>query len=139
MSITDEHCNTWRIFVSYLREYGYVLFEDHELDFDIKLTGIVEEIPGPQMRVHIFNICTEALRNMKKHAKASKAGIRFLLDRSPGRIVIYDNGFGFDTNKAHPGHFGLVLMQKRVEGLDCTVDVDSVVNKGTEVTITFAT
>lgn len=70
---------------------------------------------GEQRAIAAFRLVQEALSNVVKHSKATKA--RVLLQRNTGshgvRITIEDNGCGFDPRNKSSG-IGLIGMRERV-------------------------
>jgi PAS domain S-box-containing protein len=62
----------------------------------------------------VFRIAQEALRNIVRHARATRANV--LLKRNPDgcMLEINDNGVGFDATKKKPQSFGLVGIRERV-------------------------
>lgn len=80
---------------------------------DIKLPGNIENA--------LFRIAQEALTNVCKHARASRAGVSVEVDGDVVRMVVADNGVGFDPaarEQAGPGSgWGLLIMAERAEML----------------------
>jgi signal transduction histidine kinase len=90
-------------------------------------------VPEP-VKLAVYRIAEEALRNVVKHAKAGKVSVR--LDASPEgwlRLTVKDDGQGFDA-KGSPGGLGMATMQDYAdaEGGECVVH--SAPGMGTEVT-----
>ena len=74
----------------------------------------------------LLAVVREALSNIARHARASRASV--ILDGQPGelRLEIVDDGRGFDADGAPAGgHHGLPNMRARVEALGGRFDVDS--------------
>ena len=55
----------------------------------------------------------------------------------PDRLVVEDDGTGFDAAGVPPGHFGLTSMRDRAEGMGAALDVRSRSGEGTTVTVTW--
>ncbi|HZG57504.1 sensor histidine kinase [Paenibacillus sp.] len=95
------------------------------------------------MEVALFRLVQESLTNVAKHADATHATVEMsFLGDSAVRVVIADNGVGFDLNrwssKAAAGEsasFGLVGMRERVELLEGKFEIESNVNAGTKIAI----
>ena len=63
-----------------------------------------------------YRIAEEALRNAELHANASRVGVYLQADESGAhKLVIADDGAGFDPEAIRSGHFGLVGMRERAE------------------------
>ncbi len=94
----------------------------------------------PDTQRAVFYVYQEALTNIEKHAWATQVDV--LLTWTPDllEIKISDNGVGFnlDTVMSKKNkHFGLEIMQERVANVNGRVDLMSIENKGTTVTITL--
>lgn len=86
----------------------------------------------------ILRILRELTANAIRHGHADQISIR-TEPGPPPRIIVADNGSGFDPEN-HPGfdegHFGLVGIRERVESLGGSVDIASS-PAGTTVTLTL--
>jgi len=95
------------------------------------------EFPSP-IQIQILHVVREALSNIKQHAHASQVIVH--VDRSNGlaRYIVEDDGIGFDPGSFfEKNHFGLQIMQTRIERSGGNFRVDSVLKKGTKVMMTF--
>jgi len=88
----------------------------------------------PEQEINIFRIVQEAVNNIIKHSKATKADIFIKRDKNYVKFILSDNGIGFDSN--HKG-FGLTGMAERVRILDGTMEIRSEPNSGTRITISI--
>ena len=87
-----------------------------------------------------FRIVQEALRNVEKHAQASKAEVEIKFDEGKTTVSIIDNGKGFDLGGSlaelpRAGKLGLAGMEERVRLLEGNMKIESEPGKGTRVTI----
>lgn len=82
-------------------------------------------------------ILIEAVRNAAKHADAHKIRIDGYVATEHGRISVEDDGRGFDASADYPGHFGLVGMRERAAAIGGSVDISSVVGRGTTLTVVW--
>jgi signal transduction histidine kinase len=75
--------------------------------------------------------------NARKHAAAKQVEVAFgaTQDRKL-RLVVRDDGCGFDHDARHPGHYGLLYMKERAEACGGKFAVRSVPRQGTEVEVT---
>lgn len=88
----------------------------------------------------IFSIVEEALGNARKYAKAKLIEVRFWQEEGLFVALVQDNGAGFDTQDVNRdyssrGSLGMINMRERAERIDGSLRVESVINKGTKVTI----
>lgn len=85
-----------------------------------------------------FRIAQEALTNIVRHANASQIFVQLAKDDKVLLLTIRDDGVGFDHESlrqcaSRAATLGLVSMQERAHAAGGTVEIDSVVSKGTEV------
>jgi len=94
----------------------------------------------PETELTLFRIAQEALRNVKKHSGATKAAIRLKFTRSRVKLVVSDNGIGFELPEmlgdfATKGKLGLIGMQERARLLNGKFSVKSHIGRGTTVVV----
>ncbi len=96
---------------------------EHEVNFfskrsrvDIKFVseGLNSRLK-PQKEIALYRVVQEALTNIIKHSKASKAEVNLTRRGNKVLLSIYDNGEGFEVTKLRnsPG-LGLLGMQERI-------------------------
>ena len=93
-----------------------------------------------EVQLVLFRIAQEALRNVWRHSQATEAEIALEFDERKTRIIVSDNGKGFNLPKtmgdlARDGKLGLAGMQERAQLLDGTLTVQSEPGRGTTVTV----
>ncbi len=97
-------------------------------------------------RTAVLRVAHEALRNITKHAAASRAWVHTTEDEAPDgsrrwMLEVGDDGRGFDyeTVTANPNrrHFGLRFMRERAELLGSTLTIESHDAAGTVVRLTI--
>lgn len=92
------------------------------------------------MEAAMFRLVQEAYNNALKHAQPTFVSLEMTFQENTIQMVITDNGVGFHVDgaqsraKTHT-HFGLIGMQERVELLQGTLDIESVVGQGTKIQI----
>jgi signal transduction histidine kinase len=82
----------------------------------------------------LFRIGQEALRNIVKHARATRVRIRLETQPPDLLLEVTDDGVGFDTSEEFPGHFGLRSMDERAAQLGGQVDISTAPGRGTRIT-----
>ena len=95
---------------------------------------------SPEVELVLFRIAQEALRNVKKHAQASKVLIKMEFGAAKVRITVTDDGEGFRLPKAmdslaQMGKLGLIGMQERAQLLGGTLTLRSEPGQGTTVVV----
>jgi two-component system NarL family sensor kinase len=90
----------------------------------------------------IYRTAQESIRNVLKHAKASKVLVR--LSSVPGGITleVIDDGQGFSTDdlkrRQQAGHVGLALLEERVADAGATIGINSALGSGTSIRLFLA-
>jgi len=84
----------------------------------------------------LFRIAQEALINVAKHARATRAQVA-LEPLSPGvELRVVDDGVGFNSEAAKQGRgWGLRTMRERAEAVGATLRIVSGANRGTSVSV----
>ncbi len=105
----------------------------------------VEGYPSPlksDVEQHLYRITQEALTNIKRHAQATKVGVKLTFEPQSVTLAITDNGVGLNgTDSASrdqdklEGGFGLVGIQERVRLIGGQVTIDSSAVAGTEIKV----
>jgi len=83
----------------------------------------------------IFRIAQEALRNVGRHADATKAEVWFKQQDDDYILEVRDNGTGFDPSVKTAGSFGLVGIRERVLMLDGEVSVTTTLGEGSTIRV----
>ncbi|MCA9141769.1 MAG: MASE1 domain-containing protein [Planctomycetaceae bacterium] len=110
-------------------------FEEHAelviaFDHDVKFERLEARLEGM-----IFRMVQESLNNVEKHAKAKYASVRITQDGGQLKIVVRDDGKGFNPAKVSRRRFGLRSIRERARLVGGTVQIESEPGKGTSVII----
>jgi PAS domain S-box-containing protein len=93
--------------------------------------------PGLPLAVKeaLYRIAREAVNNIVKHAGASRVTLR--LDHRPDAtsLEIADDGAGFASSDAYPGHLGLRSMRERATAVGATLEIESSPGAGTRIRV----
>lgn len=88
----------------------------------------------PAVEHSLYRVAEEALRNAKRHARASSLIVRLEHQDRRIRLTIEDDGCGFDTAQPPPlESYGLRGMQERAEAIGGQFSVHSRYGEGTRV------
>ena len=114
-----------------IRWYASDVMGRSSLKVDTKISGEEKEI-CPEYGTSIFRILQEALTNVIKHANATWVQINIIFEAEEVRVVVEDNGVGFDTERhMKEKSWGLIGMQERATLLGGKFLVRSRLEKGT--------
>ncbi|MCD6049782.1 MAG: histidine kinase [Verrucomicrobia bacterium] len=106
---------------------------------EVKVTMEVQGDLGriPQSLAHpVLRIAQEAMANAVKHAEAKVVTVLIEVQEAQVRLLVKDDGKGFDLSKGSavkPGHFGLQGMQERAKKAGGELRLASEPGKGTAV------
>jgi signal transduction histidine kinase len=96
---------------------------------------LVDELFSSESAVLFYRIAQEALNNVIKHANASLARVRLVVDVHHLEFTVEDDGRGFDANGRPPAptSIGLMEMQRRARLLGGELRVESHQARGTRL------
>ncbi|MBX9695350.1 MAG: hypothetical protein K2Z81_23390 [Cyanobacteria bacterium] len=121
------------------------LAERTEADCSLEVEGHLPELP-PTVQLHIFRIVQECLNNIEKYAEAKNVFVTMTVKDQLFRIIIDDDGVGFDRKQSRStgeGGFGLPGLEERVEIIRAfyptRFKVESGHLKGTKITLELHT
>ena len=90
--------------------------------------GATRRLP-PDIEVVIYRVVQEALTNIAKHARASRASVALSLDSKHARLVVEDDGRGMNPAGTKPDpdepHLGLLGMRERVTAVGGTLNINA--------------
>ena len=87
-------------------------------------------------REALFRITQEALANIARHSSAKCADVSLEYETDIVKMIIKDNGHGFDKSVQHGG-LGLYSMRERAEVLGGRFTVESSLEQGTKIVVTL--
>lgn len=110
----------------------------HGLVFKVDVDGSEANLPAAR-RALLFRLAAELLMNVVKHAGTRQAQLRVELGAAGDRLVVSDEGAGFDpVGLAAPGQaggMGLASVRDRVAANGGSIDIRSAPGAGCQVTI----
>ncbi len=105
----------------------------------IKIESTLDLVPrsvDPDVSLCVFRITQEALRNVKKHSRASSAQVRLQLAGSTIHLSVYDQGVGFNPKESPNGEgLGIRSMEERVRLLGGRFEIQSKVGTSTKIDV----
>lgn len=113
------------------------------IETKISVTGTERRLPE-EVELVLFRITQEALRNVWRHAQATKAEIKVEFDTDRTRITVSDNGKGFNVpvkigDLARDSKLGLAGIQERAQLVGGVLAVQSEPGKGTTISVDIPT
>jgi signal transduction histidine kinase len=147
-AIVDTRSLTFELSPPVLYELGLVaalewlarkIQQEHQIQTRFHDDGQPKSL-DEDFRVVLFQAVRELLVNVVKHARASHVQVLVRRDADALRIIIEDDGVGFELLKARDRResarsFGLFNIRERVEYLGGRVTIRSQIGRGTRVTL----
>jgi two-component system, NarL family, sensor kinase len=90
----------------------------------------------PRVEVALYRICQEALTNVARHAEAGRADVQLVATPGQIRLVVEDDGRGFDVSNMPEDRHGLVGMNERAKMLGGRLEIWSNPGAGTRIEAT---
>ncbi|MFO1306050.1 MAG: sensor histidine kinase [Burkholderiales bacterium] len=138
----DVHAMSYRLHPSVIEDLGleealrtecdrFARYESIRVELDAES---VPESLSPEPALCLFRIAQESLRNVSRHANASKVDVSLRTEGEGLGLEVCDNGRGFDV-ESHKDQvsLGLASMRERVRLLGGRIDVESQPGQGTWV------
>jgi signal transduction histidine kinase len=111
--------------------------EEAEIETELRVTGQIRRLM-PEEELVLFRIAQEALNNVRRHSKASRVTVELEFFPSKVRMIIDDNGRGFNAPErigdlVSTGRLGLIGMHERARTLGGTLTIQSERGHGTVI------
>lgn len=111
--------------------------EDRGLATELDAGGLRDPLPGSVAGL-LYRAAQEGLRNVFKHAGATRVSVRVATEGGAAVLEVADDGAGFDpraTDGAAPGHVGLKALTGLVADAGGTLKVESRPGAGTTLRV----
>jgi two-component system NarL family sensor kinase len=119
-----------------LAELARLIPASGHLDIDIRVTGEYRHLPA-RLEAGLFRIAQEAITNVVRHAQAKTAHMELVYSTDQIRLIIKDDGKGFDPQNIPPGRFGLIGLNERARMLGGNLWLESSPGGGTRLEVTI--
>jgi two-component system, chemotaxis family, CheB/CheR fusion protein len=120
-----------------IKEFIQEWSHHYKIDVDFILRGLVHEKLTNDAETQFYRIMQEALNNVAKHANATRVNILLESDRDQVRMIIEDNGSGFDRDMQKQlrdkQSLGLLGMKERALLIGANVEIESSIGAGTTI------
>lgn len=118
-----------------LEEQAQKINESNQVKLILEINGDYSKLEK-SVEIAIYRIVQEVLSNMLRHSEADRIEIALNEESGKLRLLIKDNGKGFDTSTiAKSKGIGWKNIFSRVSMFDGLIDIKSELGKGTDVTI----
>ncbi|MGZ3839435.1 MAG: PAS domain-containing protein [Flavisolibacter sp.] len=107
-----------------------------KLHVSLKTKAGIEDLLDKNQKLTIFRIIQEALNNAIRHAKATSVVIQFLVHGNSAKVMIEDDGIGFNIQTVKKGA-GLKNIQNRIYLINGSHSIQSIPGKGSKILINF--
>ena len=129
--------------VTALEEMVAPLSANTEIKISVQSFGKAVKLPA-LIEHNVLRIAQEATVNAVNHSRAKKIVVSLYYTPRQIRLIVRDDGIGFDpkaVGSLHGGHFGLLNMRERAEKIGAHFFLKTDIGSGTEiiVTVTSAT
>ena len=96
----------------------------------------------PNVELALYRIAQEGLSNVIRHAEARQANVSLQFTEEEVTLAVKDDGVGFvvpesPAEMAPAGHFGLLGVQERAEGMGARLHIASVIGRGTQLCVSI--
>ena len=126
--------------VSALRDYIKNFSERVGVPIKFEAHATVDGL-SDETKVALFRIVKEALTNISKHSSASRAWVALRNEGEEFRLLVADNGRGFDTDRAlcrsDEQNLGLLGIQERCHLLGGRLEIVSLLGDGSRLRVTI--
>jgi len=120
---------------NYIREFG----DNNAIRVQFNAPKAFPQL-SPVAELQLLRITQEALTNVRRHALATKVGVKLEKNLQAVEMIVKDNGQGFvlsDLEKSPPGYHGLNIIKERAEGLGGSLTISTTPGEGTEVRVSL--
>lgn len=127
--------------ITTLKEYFIAYESKYDFEIDFISFGNEPKYDLP-LEIALFRLVQEAITNVRKHAEVKKAMVKLETSSSGLKIVIKDQGKGFDVDErsgSRQDSYGIIGMRERAELLGGEIKIISNPGNGTQVIIELPT
>jgi two-component system NarL family sensor kinase len=102
--------------------------------------GVEEQAISDELRLVIFRIVQDALKNVEDHSKSGHVRVSLIGENEYLMLSIEDDGVGFNVSRVRSqavtnGGLGLLSIERRAELSGGSFKIESTVGRGTVVSV----
>ncbi|MBM2821284.1 MAG: two-component sensor histidine kinase [Thermoleophilia bacterium] len=109
----------------------------------VELTVEQDRELGAEVEALLFRAAGEGIRNVARHAQARNVSLRISADTGNARLMITDDGLGFDPDerarRREEGHVGLDLLEELTARMNGSLEIRARPGGGTTLELTVPT
>jgi signal transduction histidine kinase len=105
----------------------------HRLHFVLEVDPLAADLVTSEQASHLLAVAREAMSNSLRHAAASSGALSLQRHEGRVRLVVEDDGVGFQTETVRERGHGLKNMEARTRRLGGQLDIKSEPGRGTKV------
>jgi signal transduction histidine kinase len=128
--------------ISALRQYATKYEERHGVRVEVRVRGEERRLPV-SLETALYRIVQEALTNIWKHARATRASVIVTFEAGRCGVQVADDGIGFEVSAVGPNgqgeHLGIVGIRERAEMIGGTLRIASAPGAGTTLLVSVPT
>lgn len=123
-----------RTLVTALAELADQVAEESNLRLSFKVSGASRPLPV-RVEAGLYRLAQEALSNVVQHANTNQAWLELAVYHDQIKLVVADEGQGFDPRQIPADRYGLVGMNERARLLGGRLHLESSPGEGTRVEV----
>lgn len=113
-------------------DYCHSFTDRAGLEVDFRVTGQIPRMDS-ELQLATFRVLQEALTNVRKHASAKRVVVELIHQEDRLRLVVADDGVGFDFKGDLQGHYGLGNMRERARHYGGSAEITSAAGAGCRI------
>ncbi len=123
--------------ISRMRSMAYLMLKARNIEFTFKADENLNNLSLPMLtRKNVYLLFKEATNNIVKYSNASRASFQISLVNKNVKMIIRDNGVGFDIERAQMGN-GIKNMKRRAAEIGGQFLIESAEGAGTNIELSF--
>ncbi len=136
-NINPKYDELEKLFIR-MKRYAADMMDGKNISYEMNFDEAAENLSfSMEKRRNFYLIFKEAVNNLVKYSKASSAEISVQTNQHVLKLLIQDNGTGFQHSQVTMGN-GLSNMKKRADDLGASLQIQSAPGKGTVVSLTMS-
>lgn len=120
--------------VAAIEDLKETLEESNRIEVEFISHGLYDRLDNT-IEIAIYRIIQELISNILKYAKATSITIQLISNENNLNVSVEDDGIGFDINDKKNWGIGLTNVASRVDALGGDLQIDSMIDKGTSISI----